>query len=268
MLTNIYILNVRIYLYGYNLMTKLTLEGFKNFFKYYNQESHQIKGVEILYGDIPDELLDESTEWIKQYRNQVEEPEPEEEQWPISKVQMGLIMDCSTASIPDSLMDDFAHCVELYSMNKQSIAYFLGQCGHESAGLKYPVEIASGAAYEGRTDLGNIYPGDGVKYAGTGWIQVTGRYNHQAFSDYLQKKGEFDHKIMEVGKTYTSEKYPWSISGFWWEDNNMNEYCSGNPPVDRVGQRVNGRYLPNGYEDRRIYSRKAFEVLGLPYPGN
>ena len=73
---------------------------------------------------------------------------------------------------------------------------------------------------------------------------------------------------MEVGKTYSSEKYPWSISGFWWYDNKMNEYCAGNPPVDRVGQRVNGRYLPNGYSDRRHYSRKAFDVLGLPYPGN
>ena len=251
-------------------MAKLTLEGFKNFFKYYNQEEHQIKAVEQLYEDLECtccEHLDENSEWVQTYRNKPAEPSPESK-WPITKVQMGLIMNCSTESIPDSLMDDFAHCVELYSMDKVSIAYFLGQCGHESAGLKYPVEIASGIAYEGRTDLGNIYPGDGVKYAGTGWIQVTGRYNHQAFSDYLQKKGEFDHKIMEVGKTYTSEKYPWSISGFWWNDNNMNEYCAGNPPVDRVGQRVNGRYLPNGYEDRRHYSRKAFDVLGLPYPGN
>ena len=248
-------------------MSKLTLEGFKNFFKYYNQEEHQIKAIETLYGDISDELLDESSEWITQYRNKAE-PETGSNVWPISKEQMGLIMGCSPASLPDSLMDDFAHCVRIYNMDEVSVAYFLGQCGHESAGLRYPVEIASGEAYEGRTDLGNIYPGDGVMFAGTGWIQVTGRYNHQAFSDYLLKKGEFDPKIMEVGKTYTSEKYPWSISGHWWWANNMNEVCAGNPPVDRVGQRVNGRYLPNGYEDRREYTRKAFQVLGLPYPGN
>ena len=248
-------------------MSKLTLEGFKNFFKYYNQEEHQIKAIETLYGDISDDLLDESSEWITQYRNK-SEPETGSNVWPISKEQMGLIMGCSPASLPDSLMDDFAHCVRIYNMDDVSIAYFLGQCGHESAGLRYPVEIASGAAYEGRTDLGNIYPGDGVMFAGTGWIQVTGRYNHQAFSDYLLKKGEFDPKIMEVGKTYTSEKYPWSISGHWWWANNMNEVCAGNPPVDRVGQRVNGRYLPNGYEARREYTRKSFEVMGLPYPGN
>ena len=248
-------------------MSKLTLEGFKNFFKYYNQEEHQIKAIETLYGDIPNELLDESSEWITQYRNKAE-PETESSDWPISKVQMGLIMNCSTESISDSLMDDFARCVDLYNMDDVSIAYFLGQCGHESGGLRYPMEIHDGSNYENRTDLGNIYPGDGVKFAGTGWIQVTGRYNHQAFSDYLQKKDDYDHKIMEVGKTYTSEVYPWSISGHWWHNNNMNAYCATNPGVDRVGQRVNGRYLPNGYEDRRYYSRKAFDVLGLPYPGN
>ena len=97
---------------------------------------------------------------------------------------------------------------------------------------------------------------------------MTGRYNHQAFSDYLQKKGQYDSKIIEVGKTHSSEKYPWSISGYWWYNNNMIDYCKTKPPVDRVGQRVNGRYLPNGYEDRRHYTQKAFAVLGLSYPGN
>ena len=250
-------------------MAKLTLEGFKNFFKYYNGEEHQLKAIELLYKDLEHdccEHLDEESDWVKQYRNQLE---PEEKpRWPITKEEMAEIMQCIPSQLPDELMDDFARCAEIYGMNRKNIAYFLGQCGHESAGLRYPVEIADGSAYEGRQDLGNIYPGDGVKFAGTGWIQVTGRYNHQKFSDYLQKKGESDPKIMEVGKTYTSQKYPWSISGDWWDRNGMNQYTNGNPPIDRVGQRVNGRYLPNGYLDRREYSQRAFEVLGIKYPGN
>ena len=252
-------------------MANLTLESFKNFFKYYKGEHHQQLAIEELYHDLPSSLKDEAADWVVQYRTPQELPEPPAltpKEWPITKAEMAEIMHCSEASLPDSLMDDFAHCAELYGMNRKNIAYFLGQCGHESAGLRYPVEIADGSAYEDRRDLGNIYPGDGVKFAGTGWIQVTGRFNHQSFSDYLQKQGNFDPKIMEVGKTYTSEKYPWSISGHWWWANNMNEYCSQIPPVDRVGQRVNGRYLPNGYQDRREYSRAAFDVLGIPYPGN
>lgn len=36
------------------------------------------------------------------------------------------------------------------------LAHFMGQCAHESGGFRYMEEIASGAAYEGRKDLGNI----------------------------------------------------------------------------------------------------------------
>lgn len=253
------------------IMARLTLEEFRNFFKYYKGEEHQIKAIDLLYDELDCnccEHLDDNDEWILTYRKKDQPKVKHPGEWPITKSQMAEIMGCSVGSLPNSLMDDFAKCVELYKMDNLSIAYFLGQCGHESAGLRYPVEIASGSAYEGRTDLGNIYPGDGVKFAGTGWIQVTGRYNHQSFSDYLQRKGEFDANIMEVGKTYSSEKYPWSISGYWWYNNKMNEYCRTNPPVDRVGQRVNGRYLPNGAEDRRVYTRRSFNVMNLPYPGN
>jgi predicted chitinase len=252
-------------------MAQITVEQFKNFFKYYKGEEHQIKAIELLYQDLQDNdsHLDEGAQWIAQYRNDVkQEVSTEKKPWPITKQEMAEIMGCAVSSLPDDLMDDFAYCCELYGFDRLNIGYFLGQCGHESAGLRYPVEIHDGSNYEGRQDLNNIYPGDGVKFAGTGWIQVTGRYNHQAFSDYLQKHGQYDHKIMEVGKTYTSNKYPWSISGFWWYDNGLIQMCAKHPGVDEVGARVNGRMLPNGFEERRYYSRKAFDVLNISYPGN
>ena len=278
-------------------MANLTKEEFQNFFKYYSGDAHQKQAVDLLYNHISLNGLSNNSDWVTQYRAPTDtevpskaggpsiqdfissilesannshpvEPAPPASKWPITKQEMADIMQCRADQLPDELMDDFAVCAELYGMNKTNIAYFLGQCGHESAGLRYPMELASGADYEFREDLGNIYPGDGVKYAGTGWIQVTGRYWHQTFSDYLQAKGNFDHKIMEVGKTYTCDKYPWSISGHWWNCNDMNAYTNENPPIDRVGQRVNGAYLPNGHIDRRDYSKRAFDVLGLPYPGN
>ena len=263
-------------------MSLLSVESFKNFFKYYSDAPHQQVAIEELYKQISISGLDESADWIKAYRTPADVPKVEapviitspvqepvaESKWPITKQEMADIMQCKASQLPDALMDDFGVCAELYGMNRTNIGYFLGQCGHESAGLRYPMELASGADYEYRDDLGNVYPGDGVKFAGTGWIQVTGRYWHQTFSDYLKAVGKPDPKIMEVGKTYTCDIYPWSISGHWWNCNDMNAYTNGNPPIDRVGQRVNGRYLPNGFEDRRDYSWRAFEVLGLPYPGN
>ena len=249
-------------------MAQITIEGFKNFFKYYNAEEHQQIAIEILYDSLPPELLSNESEWICKYRNQIIQQEKKTEQWPITKIQMGRIMNCSTESIPDSLMDDFASCCEVFNLNKLNIGYFLGQCGHESGGLRWPLELSSGTQYNFRKDLNNIYPGDGEKFKGHGWLQNTGRANTQSFSDYMDRIGKSDYKIMDLGAEYVGNTYPWTVSGFWWHNNDMVEYCNQRPDVDRVGARVNGRYLPNGYEDRRHYSRKAFDVLGLPYPGN
>lgn len=228
-----------------------------DFFRFYEHTQEQQKAVEMLQAVMPSSLLTDSSPWVVKYREKPPAP-----QWPITKEQMGSIMNCSANSLPDSLMDDFARCCETFKLDRINQAFFLGQCGHESAGLRYPVEIHDGSNYEGRADLGNTEPGWGVKYAGTGWLQCTGAFNHRAFSDYLTSIGKPDPKVMEIGKTYTSEVYPWMISGFWWHSNGMVELCKNNPNVDEVGARVNGRYLPNGYEDRRKYTERAFHVLG------
>src|SRR6185436_1802430 len=64
-------------------------------------------------------------------------------------------------------------------------AMFLAQLGHESMSFRYMEEIASGAAYEGRKDLGNTHTGDGKRFKGRGPIQLTGRANYKAAGDAL-----------------------------------------------------------------------------------
>jgi predicted chitinase len=238
--------------------------SFPDFWKYYTGTPEQKEAIVLLESMMPETLLRDNSAWVLKYR---EKPEPPPAPaWPITKEQMGYIMQCASATLTADLMNDFARCVANCEMDQLEMVYFLGQCGHESAGLRYPMEIHDGSNYEGRSDLGNTQPGDGVKFAGQGWIQVTGRANTQDFADYMESIGQADPNIMAIGKTWNAEKYPWSISGNWWRNNNMKALCAQhkactNADIDVIGARVNGRNRPNGADDRIAYTDRAYKTI-------
>lgn len=136
--------------------------------------------------------------------------------------------------------------------NAFRIASYIAQVGHESGRLRYLEEIASGKAYEGRTDLGNVHKGDGVRFKGRGLIQVTGRYNYQRCGDYLG--------IDLISRPELLASPEWAVkSSLWfWDVYNLNAYADKD---DLRGQTkvINGGY--NGYEDRQKLYVEALMIL-------
>ncbi len=131
-------------------------------------------------------------------------------------------------------------------------AMFLAQLAHESVELRYFEEIASGAAYEGRTDLGNTRPGDGKRFKGRGPIQLTGRANYRAAGRAL------DLPLEKNPRMVSRPSVGFRTSAWFWNSRGLNKYAdAGN--FREVTRRINGGY--NGYEDRLKYYRRALQVL-------
>lgn len=148
---------------------------------------------------------------------------------------------------------DLNNCLKQFSINTvESLRHFLSQCSHESVHGNFVKELASGDAYENRKDLGNVNEGDGKKFKGAGYLQLTGRSNYQQLADKIG-----DKDIMK-GVDYVAANYPWTSAAFWWQKNGMNTLCNSGATVEQVTKKVNGGQ--NGLEDRKKYYEKACQI--------
>lgn len=107
-------------------------------------------------------------------------------------------------------------------------------------------EYATGEAYEGRKDLGNTEKGDGVRFAGRGYIQLTGRSNYSLFGSKigLDLISNPDLALdVEVGA---------KILAHYFKDRGVVEACLAKDWL-RVRKLINGvnraTGMPNGWVD-------------------
>lgn len=145
------------------------------------------------------------------------------------------------------------------------LAQYMAQLSHESMGMTYDEELASGRAYEGRVDLGNTQPGDGVKFKGRSGIQLTGRSNYRRFTAWCRERWPDAPDFEDNPELVNTD--PWEgLAPIWyWTKGNptgktLNYYAdTGN--LEAITRKVNGGV--NGLADRQ----QRFTNYGLTLAG-
>ena len=153
--------------------------------------------------------------------------------------------------------------------NDKRIAHYLAQVFHESGALRYVEEIASGAAYDTGAKakaLGNTpeKDGDGQKYKGRGFIQLTGRANYKAFNDYDLCTEDVIAHPENVAKFPLNQ-----IASMWfWQTHGLNELADrddggmiGEDICRKITKIINGGQ--NGIANRLYLYRRFKKELGL-----
>lgn len=155
-----------------------------------------------------------------------------------------------------------AAMVEFGITTEHRVEAFLAQLAHESGRFLYMHELASGAAYEGRKDLGNTNPDaiaraasrgttPGRFYRGHGPIQITGYDNHKKCSIALYG----DLRLLDTPELLEQPVDGCRSAGWFWKTSGLNEIAdqigdgiNDEAEFNSITKRINGGW--NGKEDR------------------
>lgn len=139
------------------------------------------------------------------------------------------------------------------------VSHFIAQIAHESGSLNYLKEIASGAAYDtGRLALrlGNTPEpdGDGQKYKGRGYIQLTGLSNYKLFDEYTKHR----YDLVNHPEKVEDPSLAMMAAGWFWTINHLNVYADRDD-ITTITRKINGGL--NGLTDRQRFLNNAKKTL-------
>lgn len=95
---------------------------------------------------------------------------------------------------------------EAAGMRGAELTAFLSQAAHETLNFKFMSEIGGSLDFrkydpkyapKKARSLGNVQPGDGARYKGRGYLQITGRYNYKVVGDGIGQPLEKNPKLLE-----------------------------------------------------------------------
>jgi putative chitinase len=137
------------------------------------------------------------------------------------------------------------------------IAHFLAQTCEESDGFCTTEEYASGEAYQGRVDLGNTHPGDGVRFKGRGLIMITGRYNYTQYGKLLGLP------LVDKPTLAADPVNAVSIAIAYWSEHGLNAFADKDD-IETITRRINGGL--NGLSTRQLYLVRAMHLVTPSVP--
>lgn len=189
--------------------------------------------------------------------------------------------------VPDSVIAQIPEVQQKFGVNTPlRLAHFLAQCGHESGGFRltqenlnysakglmgifkkyFPTEALANAyarkpekiankVYASRMGNGAEASGEGYKFRGRGYIQLTGKQNYTAFDASVPES------IVD-SPDLVATKYPLASAAWFWSKNGLNAIAdqgATNEVVTKITKRVNGGTI--GLADRIKHFKEYHGLL-------
>ena len=199
----------------------------------------------------------------------------------------GLKLNKLVGHVPQVVIDSIPEVASKFGINTPlRVAHFLAQCGHESGGFRvtqenlnysakglngifrkyFPTEAAAAAyarqpqkiankVYANRMANGSEASGDGYKFRGRGYIQLTGRDNYTQF-------GKAIGVDIPSNPDLVSSKYALASAAWFWSKNGLNKLAdngSTDTVVTSITKRVNGGTI--GLADRIKHFKEYYHLL-------
>jgi putative chitinase len=188
--------------------------------------------------------------------------------------------------IPDNVIAQIPDTAEKFNItNVLRLTHFLAQCAHESGGfthdhenLNYSAdglrqhfskyfpdgryddyarnpEMIGNRVYGSRMGNGDEASGEGYKFRGRGYIQLTGKDNYTLFANYIGEDTVANPDLV-------ASDYPLSSAAFYFDVNNIWAVCDRGDTedvVEAVTKRVNAGLT--GIDERKQHFNEYYELL-------
>jgi putative chitinase len=245
-----------------------------------------VKGWQSAHGLTPDGVVGDAT-WAKMFAPVTEVPAPQPIVAPAPTTTPTFKLDALKGHVPQAVIDAIPDTAARFGITTPlRLAHFLSQCGHESGGFKAtqenlnysakglcgifrkyfpsvtvalqyerkPEKIAN-KVYANRMGNGNEASGEGWKYRGRGYIQLTGKENYKAFDATVPED-------ITSNPDLVATKYALASAAFFFKKNGLWAICdrgADDTTVTSVTKRVNGGTI--GLEDRKKHFKEFYHLL-------